>query len=106
MLQEEATHFQSENSILQQQLLQSSNIYVGDYIKNSNSRNFQSYSPSTCLFSKIERKEGLDFEIMVEERHLRVDQIQISHEYLHEHTKLFLEMDNERMRNIEISPNI
>ena len=50
LFQDEAAYFQSENSFLQQQFPQSSNAYVGDYIKNSDSGNFQSYSLSTCLF--------------------------------------------------------
>ena len=38
LLQEEGAHFQSENTILQQQFLQSSNTYVTDYEENVNSR--------------------------------------------------------------------
>ena len=40
LFQDEAAYSQSENSFLQQQFPLSSNAYVGDYIKNSNSGNF------------------------------------------------------------------
>ena len=49
-----------------------------DYIENANSGKSRSCSPSTCLFYEIASKEKSDFEIMVEVRPLRVDQIQIS----------------------------
>ena len=43
----------------------SSNAYVGDYINNSDSTNFQSYSPSTYLFSEntIKEKSALGLEL-------------------------------------------
>ena len=40
LLQEEASHFQPENTILQQQFLRITNTYVADYIKNYDSGNF------------------------------------------------------------------
>ena len=86
LFQDEAAYSQSENSFLQQQFPLSSNAYVGDYIKNSNYRNFQSYSPSTCLFFEVSSKEESDFELMVEEIPLSVDHIQNFPENLHEHT--------------------
>ena len=85
LLQEEVAPSQSENSILQQQSLQSYNTCVIDYIENDNSGKSQSCSPSTCSFSEIASKEKSDFEIMVEGRPLHVDQIQILPEDLHEY---------------------
>ena len=52
-LQEEVFHFRSENTLLQQQFIQSSNTYVADYIENSKSRKLQLDSPSTCSFYEI-----------------------------------------------------
>ena len=87
MLQKEAAPSQSENSSLQQQSLQSYNTYVIDYIENDNSGKYQFFGPLTCLFSEIASKEKSDFEKMVDEIPLHVDQIQISPEDLHEYIK-------------------
>ena len=86
LLLEEASHFKSENPLLQQHSLQSYNTYVVDYIENSIFGKYQSYNPFACSFSKISRKEELDFVLMVEEGPLCVFQTQISPEVLHEHT--------------------
>ena len=91
-----ATHFQSENTLLQQQFLQSYNTYVVDYIENSNSGKSQSYSPCTYLFSEIASKEESYLELRVEERPLCVYQTRISPEDLQEHTKPSLFMDDEK----------
>ena len=66
-----------------------------DYTEDDNSRKSQSCSPSTCSFSENASKEKSDFEIVVEERPLHVDQIQISPKDLHEYIKpsLLVEYD-------------
>ena len=73
MFQDEAAYSQSENSFLQQQFPLNSNVFVGDYIKNSDSTNFQSYSPSTYLFSKNEIKEKSDLGLKLEKRYEHED---------------------------------
>ena len=65
--QEEDAHVQSENPLLQQQSLQNYSVFVDDCIENSNSRKWQSDSPSTC--SKISSKEESDLESMLEGRY-------------------------------------
>ena len=90
LFQDEATYSQSKKIFLQQQFPLSSNASVGDYIKNSDYGNFQSYSLSTCLFFEVASKEESDFELMVEEKPLGVDHIQNFPENLHEHTKPYL----------------
>ena len=56
---------------LQQQFSRSSNASVGDYIKNYDSTNFQSYSPSTYLFSEntIKEKSALGLELQKKYEH-------------------------------------
>ena len=105
-LQEEAAHVQSENTLLQQQFLQSYNTFVVDYIENSNSGKYQSYNPSTCTFSVIARKEESNFELIVEEGPLCGFQIQISPKGLHEHTNPSFLVEDEKDDKITISPNI
>ena len=61
-----------------------------DYTEDDDSRKSQSCSPSTCLFSKNASEEKSDFEIVVEERLLHVDQIQISPKDLHDYMKISL----------------
>ena len=56
-----------------------------DYIEDDNYGKSQSCSPSTCSFSENASEEKSDFEIVVEERPLHVDQIQISPKDLHEY---------------------
>ena len=87
MLQEEASHSQSENPSLQKQSLQSYNTYVINYLENDNSRKSQFFGPPTCLFSKIASKEKSDFEKRVEGIPLHDDQSQISLVDLYEHIK-------------------
>ena len=58
LFQDEAAYSQSENSFLQQQFPLNSNASVGDYKKNSDFTNFQSYSPSTYLFFENAIKEN------------------------------------------------
>ena len=63
LFQDEAAYFQSENSFLRQQFPLSSNASVGDYIKNFDSANFQSYNPSTYFFLlkiQLKRNKPLD----------------------------------------------
>ena len=67
MLQEEDSHFQSENTLLQQQYPQSYNDYVVDYIEDSNSGKYQSHSISVYSFSEIACIEESGFELMNEE---------------------------------------
>ena len=66
LFKDEDAYSQSENFFLQQQFPLNSNAFVCDYIKNSDSTNFQSYSPSTYLFSENTLKEksslGLELE--------------------------------------------
>ena len=71
MFQDEVAYSQSENFFLQQQFPQSSNASLADYIKNSDSTNFQSYSPSTYLFSKntIKEKSALGLELEKRDEH-------------------------------------
>ena len=64
---EETSHVQSENTLLQQELLKNYNVYVDDCIENSNSGKWQSDSPSTC--SEISSKEESDLESELEERY-------------------------------------
>ena len=96
LFQDEVSYYQSENSFLQQKFPLSSNSYVGDYIKNSNFGNFQSYSLSTCLFFEVASKEESYFELMVEERTLCVDHIKSFPENSHEHTKPYLLVEDEK----------
>ena len=69
---------------------------MGDYINNSDSGNFQSWSPSTCLFYELASKEESYFELMAEEILLCVDQIQTFPGDLHEHTKPSLIAEDEK----------
>ena len=73
MFQDEAAYSQSEKYFLQQQFPLSSNAYVGDYIKNSDSTNFQCYSPSTYLFSENAIKEKSDLGLELEKRYEHED---------------------------------
>ena len=73
LFQDEATYSQLENSFLQQRFPLSSNASVGDYIKNSDSANFQSYSPSTYLFSENAIKEKSDLGLELEKRYEQED---------------------------------
>ena len=70
MFQDEAAYSQLENSFLQQQFPLNSNTSVGNYIKNSD---FQSYSPSTYLFSENAIKDKLDLGLELEKRYEHED---------------------------------
>ena len=74
LFQDEVVYSQSENSFLQQQYPLNSNASMGDYIKkNSNSVNFQSYSPSTYLFSENTIKEKSSLGLELEKRYEHED---------------------------------
>ena len=69
---------------------------MADYIEDSNFGKSQSHSLSVYSFYEIAYIEELDFELMVEEGSLCVYQTHISPEYLQEHTKPYLFMDDEK----------
>ena len=67
-----------------------------DYIEDSNSGKSQSQILSVYSFSEIACIEESNLELMVEERPLCDYQTHISPEYLQEHIKLYLFMDDEK----------
>ena len=67
-----------------------------DYIDESSYGKYQSHSRSVYSFSEISCIEESDFELMVEEGYLCVYPSHISPEYLQEHTKPSLLMDDEK----------
>ena len=101
LLQEEASPSQSENSFSQLQSLESYNACVIKYTEDDNSEKYQPYSPSTCSFSENTSKEKSDFEIVVEERPLHVDQIQISPKDLHEYINPSLLVEDDQPSDLK-----
>ena len=99
--QGEASPFQSENSFSQLQSLESYNACVIDYTEDDNFGNSQSCSPSTCSFSENESKEKSYFEIVVEERPLHVDQIQISPKDLHEYINPYFLVEDDQPSDLK-----
>ena len=81
LLKKGASHFQSENTLLQQQSPQNYNDYVADNIEDSNCVKFQSHSLSACSVYEITCIEESKFDSIIEEGSLCVYQAHISAVY-------------------------